>query len=166
MISHAELLRLLHYNPATGVFTRYGVANGNGRGKRPFARRADRLKDDSEYRRVFVAGRDYSAGRLAFFYMTGHWPTLEIDHIDGCKSNNAWVNLREITRQHNQQNQRRAYRSNKSSGLLGVRRNGRGWAARISVDGKQISLGTFPTPGIAHAAYIDAKRSLHEGNTL
>lgn len=166
MISHAELLSLIHYNPATGVFRRYGVPNGNGRGKRPTARRADRLKDNSGYRRVFVDGQDYSASRLAFFYMTGRWPAFEIDHIDGRKGNNAWANLREVTRQQNQQNQRRAQRSNKASGLLGVRRNGRGWAARIGVDGKRISLGTFQTPEMAHAVYIDAKRSLHEGNTL
>ena len=32
--------------------------------------------------------------------------------------------------------------------------------------GDQIHLGGYPTPELAHAAYVQAKRRLHEGCTL
>jgi hypothetical protein len=63
------------------------------------------------------------------------------------------------------QNQRRA-RSDSSTGLLGVSKNGSGWRAEIRVDGKKINLGTHKTPELAHLAYVNAKRKHHEGCTL
>jgi len=65
----------------------------------------------------------------------------------------------------NLQNIRRA-RSDNRSGLLGVARDKTGFRAVIKVAGKQKYLGTFPTPELAHSAYLSAKRLLHEGNTL
>jgi hypothetical protein len=38
--------------------------------------------------------------------------------------------------------------------------------ARIAINGHQINLGRFRTAEAAHAAYVDAKRRLHEGCTL
>lgn len=160
MITHALLLSLIHYNPRTGVFTRLAIPNGSGRGKRPVASVAATPKGDG-YMRVYVDGRRYSAHRLAFFYMMGRWPDPEVDHKDGDGSNNRWRNLRESTRAANQQNQRRAQRSNRHSRLLGVKKNGNGWTAKIVFYGLSIGLGTYGTPAEAHAVYVRAKRSLH-----
>lgn len=41
------------------------------------------------------------AHRLAFFLMEGSWPAGVIDHIDGDKLNNRWVNLRHVTIEQN-----------------------------------------------------------------
>lgn len=44
------------------------------------------------------------AHRLAFFLMEGSWPAGVIDHIDGDKLNNRWVNLRHVTGAENHAN--------------------------------------------------------------
>jgi hypothetical protein len=57
-------------------------------------------------------------------------------------------------------------RSDSSSKVLGVFPNGAGWMARIKTAGKPKYLGTFPTTELAHSAYLEAKRQLHEGCTI
>jgi hypothetical protein len=92
-------------------------------------------------------------------------PPRPIDHINGDPSDNRISNLRDVSRTENQENQRRAQRHNKV-GLLGVSPNGKGFISRIKVAGRKVNLGTFPTPEIAHAVYVKAKRYLHAGCTL
>jgi hypothetical protein len=100
--------------------------------------------------------------------MTGRFPDGQIDHRDGDKDNNRWGNLRDVTRLVNQQNQRRAHRSNRSSGLMGATwsKASKKWQSGIKLNGKFIYLGSFETPEEAHATYISAKRRLHEGCTI
>ncbi len=92
-----------------------------------------------------------------------------IDHIDGNPANNRLENLRDVSRAVNGQNQKRAQRHN-GTGVLGVtrRRNAKSnpYQAHIVVDGRPKYLGVFPTADAASAAYIAAKRALHEGCTL
>ena len=40
------------------------------------------------------------------------------------------------------------------------------YRAAIKCNGRQVHLGYFSFPEEAHEAYIEAKRRLHEGNTL
>lgn len=61
-------------------------------------------------------------------------------------------------------------RANKSSlsGLLGAhfdKTKGR-WLASITLNYKHKHLGYFATPELAHAAYLKAKRLMHEGCTI
>jgi len=149
----AERLRqLLCYNPGTGEFRRGARLAGttNGRG----------------YRQIRVGARIYFAHRLAVLFVTGEWPPSVVDHIDGNPLNNRIANLRAVTQAANAQNIKRAHRDN-ATGRLGVERAGRlKYQARITVQGKRVGLGVFKTPEAAHAAYLTAKRALHEGNTL
>lgn len=148
----------LSYDPDTSIF----------RWLRPSKRR--RVGDvagsfRNEYRRIGIHGKIFSEHRLAYAYMTGAWPEDCIDHINGIRHDNRWVNLRPATRLQNQGNQRRAHRNNESSGLMGVSRlkNNRGrWMARICVLGKDVYLGRFDTAEEAHAAYLAKKREHHE----
>ena len=73
--------------------------------------------------------------------MTGHHPSGEIDHINGDRLDNRWVNLRDVTAFDNARNQ--GERKDNTSGCRGVTRNGAGWMARISHDGVRYGLGTF-----------------------
>lgn len=97
--------------------------------------------------------------------MTGKWPELPIDHINGVKDDNRWLNLREVPTKVNLQNRHKPNVTN-STGLLGVfPRNGKFKAALWS-DGKSRHLGTFDTPEEAHQKYLEEKRKLHEGCTI
>ncbi len=151
---------MLHYDAETGVFTwRVRSANcikvGDVAGS----------KNGKGYIGIKLLGRQYQAHRLAWLYTHGAWPAGQIDHIDGCRINNAIANLRDVSQSVNQQNIRSA-RSNNTHGFLGVTRNGKRWRAQICVDGKQRRLDGFSTPELASAAYLEAKRRLHAGNTL
>lgn len=107
------------------------------------------------------------AHRLAWLYVYGKWPTGDIDHINGERSDNRIENLRDVTRAINIQNRRKASAGSKS-GLLGVvaRTRGKPWGASIRVDGKNKYLGTWDTKEQAHEAYLIAKRKYHPGCTI
>lgn len=157
MLTQSELKELLHYDPETGVFTwRQGVRTGQRAG----------CLFEKGYRRVKICGRFHVEHRLAWLYMTGAWPSMQIDHLDGQRANNAFANLRDVSAAVNSQNRRTA-RPGTASGLLGVAKGYKTrWNAYLSLSGRGKYLGTYPTPEEAHAAYLVAKRRLHEGCTL
>lgn len=160
LLSRAK--ELLNYCPETGVFTwkvrrRYGVNAGDVAG----------YKNPRGYTTLTIDNGCYRAHRVAWAMHYGTWPTLELDHIDGNRSNNCIANLREVSRSTNGQNQRKPMAKG-SSGFLGVSysKECQKYRAGIYVNKKTISLGFFSTAEQAHAAYVNAKRQLHEGNTL
>jgi len=157
MLTAERLRELLDYDPETGVFTRRVRRTSGGTG----------WPDKVGYLYLMVDGKTYAAHRLAWLFMTGEWPTGELDHLDGNKACNAFANLREATRQTNMQNEVRARKSNKS-GLMGVHfRKDRGkWVSAIRINGRARRLGQFDSPEEAHAAYVEAKRIHHAGFTL
>ncbi|WP_428999737.1 HNH endonuclease signature motif containing protein [Stenotrophomonas maltophilia] len=55
----------------------------------------------------------YRQHRLAWLYMTGQWPSGEIDHINHDRSDNRWHNLRDVSHQANQQNRAGASKGRK-----------------------------------------------------
>ena len=120
---------------------------------------------DCQY--IQFQGKRYLAHRLAWLLTHGKWPDGVIDHLDGNPLNNRISNLRDVSNSVNGQNQRRT-RSNTTSGFLGVTFNKRDskFKAQIMLDGKSKYLGLFPTAELAHAAYLAAKRQLHEGCTI
>jgi hypothetical protein len=159
MLTQARLRELLSYDSDTGFFWRIKTPrHGNpwrGRG-RPAG-----SVDSNGYRVVLVAGRLYRAGRLAWFYIFGQWPTI-VDHKDGNKDNNALSNLRLATASENNWN-RRTNKKFSSTGLKGAHRysDGRGFRAEIRRHGRRINLGNFKTAEEAHAAYCRAAEELH-----
>lgn len=163
ILNHERLLAVLHYNPNTGIFIRR-ISLGNKALVGSVAGSVHR----SGYVRLMVDGTLYLAHRLAWFYMTGQWPRELIDHINMDRADNRWANLRDASAQVNQQNKSLA-RVGTASGLLGVWRAGgrsKKWTTSITANGVRKYLGKFATPELAHAAYIAAKRALHEGCTI
>lgn len=152
---------LLAYNKRTGALTwrvdrgRYRAGSTAG----SIQKREGRLF-------VKVDQKTYMATRVMWLIVNGAWPAHEIDHRDGDVANNRWPNLRDVTGVVNRQNQRRPRRDSLLQ-LQGVRRRKDGkFQPRVTVSGKQRSLGLFTDPNDAHAAYLRAKRNLHEGCTL
>lgn len=156
--------RLLDYDPSTGIFRWLEL---------PPATKIVKVGDvaggnDNGYVRIRVDGRTHYAHCLAWLWMTGQWPTDQVDHRNTVRSDNRWENLRQASQQLNSQNRRVAPKRT-SSGFLGVSRRNRKrhpFVARICLDRKLISLGVFETAEAAHSAYVEAKRRLHQGGTL
>lgn len=160
-VPRARVIELLEYVPSTGEFK--WLRNGRGKYMRQGAP-AGRVSKDG-YLVTTVDGHLCMAHRLAWLVATGAWPTGEIDHIDGDKLNNRISNLRDVSRQVNQQNARRV-RADSKVGVQGVAMCRGRPTANVWVDGKRRYIGTFKTVEQAHQAYIAAKRQHHEGCTL
>lgn len=80
------------------------------------------------------------------------------DHLDGDGLNNQRANLRAVTRSGNMRN--KSLHKNNKSGRAGVHwhsRDGR-WRAKISVNGRQVDLGSFPDLSDAIAARSAAEK--------
>ena len=75
-----------------------------------------------------VGGKYYfiKMHRAIFAFCHGRWPTLQIDHINGCKTDNRIGNLREVTNQENHLNSVHPWKPNKDTCLPGVWKKNRG----------------------------------------
>ena len=135
----AEYLRsILHYDPATGIFT-WRVSTSN----RVRAGDVAGCQNGSGYLLIKVQSRLYPAHRLAWLYVYGVWPKDQIDHINRNRSDNRRANLREVTNKQNGQNASK--RSDNTSGHPGVSWHKRDfkWVAQIMHNQKLIHLGYF-----------------------
>lgn len=162
MITQEQLKEQLHYDPRAGIFTRLKCF------QRPdVVGKIKERNNGNGYARITILGRRYYAHRLAWFYMTGEWPSMEIDHRNGDRSDNRWDNLRDVAPLVNKQNKRSASVSSKS-GILGVSWDAprRAWVARIKVGMVYKYLGRFDDIEAARHAYLAAKRKFHEGCTI
>ena len=121
--------------------------------------------DSQGYRRVRLFKKWHATHRIVWALATGAYPSGVIDHIDGCRENNRISNLRDVSKLTNAENQRNA-RHHSKSGFLGVSPAFGRWKAQLESRGVKLYLGLFDTREAAHAAYVAAKREVHEGNTL
>lgn len=150
-----EVLRVeLRYDPETGYFFRLRTTSGNA----VAGSRADHLCKANGYMRVNVQNVRYLAHRVAYAMHHGEPPDvrLEVDHINGIRSDNRPLNLRQVNRNMNQQNRREAGSvfddggSNiRTSSFLGVdwRLDRNKWRATIFADGVRVHLGHFDPGG-------------------
>jgi hypothetical protein len=159
------LRSLVHYDPESGIFTwlprkplnKHHNKIWNNR----FAGKQITRMDGYGYIQcsVTVNGKKYrhKIHRLAWLYVYGVMPVLEIDHINQVRTDNRITNLRLATKQENQYNVTNPRKHN-VSGIKGSKwcpRDGN-YMARITVDGKEVYLGKFATAEEAHRAYVDA----------
>jgi hypothetical protein len=141
-LTHERLRELLHYEPETGVLTwrvrRSNCAVGARAGRK-----------NKHGRQVRIDGTLYRTSRIAFFCVSGVWPTSLIDHEDRDNGNDAWRNLREATNKQNGEN--RTAPTNNTSGHKGVflPAGRRKWQAEITHWGRRIRLGSFATKDLA-----------------
>lgn len=113
------------------------------------------------YRILMYKNKNYLVHRLVWILKTGSDTAMEIDHIDGNKSNNTMENLREATRPQNCVNTRVSSKS--KTGIKGVSyetASGK-YKAQININGKQKFLGYFSTAHEAKRVYDDKARTLH-----
>ncbi|MGC1680705.1 MAG: HNH endonuclease, partial [Pseudolabrys sp.] len=88
-LSANRLRKVLSYDPGTGKF-RWRVTSGS----RAVAGSIAGTRGSRGHHQIRIDGKLYQASRLAWLYMTGKWPKLEIDYINHKTSDARWTNLR------------------------------------------------------------------------
>lgn len=152
-----EMLRkLLRYEPDTGkLFWRertvdmffhndrgasWACSNWNSKhaGKEAFT-----AYNGDGYKNGCIFGNKYRAHRVIWAIFYGEWPRLDIDHINGVKTDNRIINLRSVSHFENSRN--KTMQKNNSSGVMGVswHKTRKRWSANIRVYGKLKNLGYF-----------------------
>lgn len=112
------------------------------------------------YRVIHIDGRSYKAARLAWLYMTGAWPTEEVDHDNRDRSDDRWANLLDRTSAQNKENTKR--RATNQSGhrcISYFTRTGK-WSVRIAKEGTNHWVGYFDTLEAAIDARDKARADL------
>jgi len=102
------------------------------------------------YRVVRFKGKNYIHSRMVYYFMTGIYPELSIDHIDRNPGNDCIWNLRVATVEQQMHN--------RTLNCTGVRKSGNRYQMRIMIMGKR-TCQSFDTFEKAEAAYIAARAS-------
>ncbi len=149
-ITAKRLRQLLDYDPVTGVF-RWKVQ----RGRVSVGEVAGHIHAKHGRVNIKVGRKLYRAHRLAWLYVHGEWPELDIDHSNGNPSDNRLSNLRQATKTQNQANC--GLQKNNKSGLKGVswHSQNKKWRSEIQINGKRKYLGQFDDPMEAHQRYLE-----------
>jgi hypothetical protein len=161
MVTYEQLRELLHYDPDTGAFTWRKRDNARPCWNSRYTKgRAGTISETTGYVVINTGKRLYRAHRLAWLYVYGRWPRLQIDHRNGDRTDNRITNLREASQTENNANA--SVRTDNRCGFKGVRINpisGR-YRARIRINGKAKHLGYFDSPEEAHSAYCAAAQEV------
>ena len=106
----------------------------------------------------------YYTHRLIWKWVTGNDPVQVIDHINGDRQDNSWINLRDVNKSQNGLNTN--HQKPNKTGYKGVYFHAQNncFTAQIIVNGKTKHLGCFETSEDAHAAYCQTAQSY--GNEL
>jgi len=142
-----SLLDAYEYNKETGIFThkkKLGAKSGAVSG----------CDNGYGYLRISHKKKSYYAHRLAWFFVYGETPTLQIDHINGIKSDNRIANLRLATNAENAWNKHNA-QLNSTSNVIGVswHKKAKKWQAFF----KNKYLGLFDSIEKAKEEYLKEK---------
>ncbi|WP_082747726.1 HNH endonuclease [Bradyrhizobium macuxiense] len=154
-----RLKEILTYSPRSGLF-RWKVRSAIQVKIGDVAGNVDR----KGYRNISIDNRLYKAHRLAWLYVTGRWPSDQIDHIQGVDRPDCdrLENLREATNSQNVSNRQRRQRNN-TSGYVGVsfdHRLGK-YRAHVGHNGRKHHVGCFNTAEQAFTARNEYARRLH-----
>jgi hypothetical protein len=174
----AEYVRsILDYNPQTGVFVWRPRAPDDFKDKggkytkersckifnKRFAGKQAGVslnKRIDPYSKININNRQYLAHVIAWFYVTGDFPKVDIDHKDNNPLNNSFQNLRLSSRTENNANAKK--RLDNTTGFKGVcfNKNAKKFSSKIQFERKQINLGYFNSAEEAYKAYCEAAKKL------
>jgi len=152
----SQMLETYRLNPETGrIFWRI-FKNGKIPGDEAFK---SKRKNGSLFGRL-PCKKHVAAAVVSFALHHGRWPQAVVCHLNGDITDNRPFNLAEVDKQGQY---RRSVRADSQSGITGVAPVGSNWRARITLDGKLTSLGTFDTEEQAVQAVRLAKARKRAG---
>tara|TARA_R110000782_G_scaffold171288_1_gene263001 strand:- start:77 stop:637 length:561 start_codon:yes stop_codon:yes gene_type:complete len=157
MITRSQLKEALKYSASTGIFTwnkkedkpntKHYKSNStktfNSKFSGKEAGSISKTTDGKSYLKISINGCKYYAHRLAWLYIYGDMPKGMIDHISGDGLDNSILNIRDVNGFCNMKNMKKSKAN--TSGTTGVyfdKRRGR-WTAAITVNLKEVFLGSF-----------------------
>lgn len=150
-----ELKEYVSYDASTGIFR--WIKNRGTRG------RIGNIIDNPTslgYRSIVWNKEHYAAHRVAWWLHYGEEPALEIDHVNGDRTDNRIQNLRIATREQNTQNS--SVRKDSSTGVKGVSPDRNSFRARCWSNGVRHYLGNFPTIEAAAEAVRKFRENEHK----
>jgi hypothetical protein len=153
-----DLLKSFSYNPETGILKRaFHYAHPT------MAGRAMNGLDKTGYIVFMHKRKAYMAHRVCWFLHYKQWPKNQIDHINGNRSDNRILNLRDVTMRGNAINHKE-HRSGKMPGTTyqPKKSGGNPWRSRIVINKVSHELGYFKTEVEAHEAYMKKAKELGE----
>ena len=133
----------LNYDPETGIFRwkkrpihHFPSTHSANQSNSHFEDKQAGSIDKIGYLVIVLSQKRHKAHRLAWLMINGNMPKSCIDHVNGVKTDNRFMNLREATVSQNSRNSK--LRSSNSSGHKGVTwSNDRNkWIGRVMIDGK------------------------------
>jgi len=136
---------LLDYDPETGTL-RWKIRVSQS----VLAGAVAGTTDSYGYVRIIIDSHTYRAHRLAWLIFHGKWPDNELDHKNGCRSDNRLSNLRKATRGQNMFNKKKY--ANNTSGHTGISKRGAKFSAVYGRNGRPVRIGSFLTLEEAIAA--------------
>lgn len=144
----------MHYNPETGSIT------WKNKGKRLDGKEIG-FKNEKGYIRVECEGTRLRAHRIAWYLYYGEEPPEQIDHINGCTSDNRICNLRLANQAQNCWNT--SLSKANSSGVKGISfcKRKKKWLGRVGANRKVYRLGYYRKYEDAVLAVINARKKLH-----
>jgi hypothetical protein len=131
-----SLLKGFKYSPQTGLIFRNKIKNN--------AKAGPALTQDRGYRIITINGKKHLQHRLVFLFMDTDTPEgMYVDHINGCRSDNTWKNLRLVTSHQNCLN-RIEHRNGGTPYVLRIKQYNK-WSVSKTVNTKTIHFGSFKT---------------------
>jgi hypothetical protein len=173
-ISLDQLSQLIRYDPENGLLywrarppEMFARSGDEARWNRRYAdKEALGCVHTNGYKRGNVMSEHYGAHRICWALYHGEWPDLDIDHVNGIRTDNRIANLRHVSRLENGRNQKIPF--DNTSGKMGVsfRKDTGVWDVKITNNGIVIHLGCYEDFRIACAVRHGAEKALgfHENH--
>jgi len=138
IITQKELKEYIAYNEVTGAFVRIKNSTENRHDICSFPE----TKHSEGYSYFKILKTRKLSHQWAFLYCMGYIP-IEIDHINGDRTDNRICNLRDVSHKENMKNLKISKKN--TSGVVGVtwNKNANKWQAQICIEKRYIHLGTF-----------------------
>lgn len=113
------------------------------------------------YRFLGINGWSYTAHRVVWAMSTGDWPAMQVDHVNGDRTDNRIENLRLASARENSVNKKK--KQSATSNYFGVyfRHDTNVFSAQIKDHGKRLHLGCFKSEEDAARAFDRAAMRIH-----